>query len=100
MVGRRVLSGPLRNSDRTCYIRTEASLFGGWQNSHFHRRAQETYIVQKGQMGFVELIDDVCRVRIFEKNGVVTTMPTIPHNVYLFGNSVIHTVKHGDEGPD
>ncbi len=25
-----------------------------------------------------------------------TTEPNIPHNVYLYGNTVIHTVKHGD----
>lgn len=90
----------LRCKDGTSYIRTESSKFGGWQNSHFHRRVQETYIVQAGRMAFADLASDICRVRIFEKNSVVTTMPLVPHNVYLYANSVIHTIKHGDEGLD
>ena len=28
----------------------------------------------------------------------MTTQPHVPHNVYMFSGSAIHTVKHGEEG--
>jgi hypothetical protein len=48
-------------------------------------------------MGYAELIDGCLRLRLFDQGGIVTTEPPIPHNVYLFANTVIHTVKHGEE---
>lgn len=85
----------LRKADGTAYIRTEASTSGSWQNSHYHSCVQETYIVQKGWMAFAELVDDVLCIKIYEENEVVTTRPNVIHNVYLPGEAIIHTVKHG-----
>ena len=87
----------LKNTDGTAYIRTEATDNSGWQKSHYHKSVQETYIVQNGQMVLAEWIDEKLRIRIFGPNEIVTTQPNIPHNVYLFGKAIIHTVKHGDE---
>lgn len=44
----------LISADNSAYIRTEASDNGGWQNSHYHLEHEETYIVQKGWVGFAE----------------------------------------------
>jgi len=88
----------LKHDDGTAYIRTEATDRGGWQNSHYHRSVRETYIVQLGRMAFAELVDGALRIRIFGPNEICTTKPNVSHNVYLYSNSVIHTVKHGEAG--
>jgi len=90
----------LKHDDGTAYSRTEASNTGGWQNSHHHRDVRETYIVQRGRMALAELTDGGLRIRLFGPNEICTTEPNIPHNVYLYGNTVIHTVKHGDGAGD
>ena len=88
----------LKHDDGTAYSRTEAAAGGGWQNSHYHRSVRETYIVQRGKMAFAELVDGALKVRIFGPNEICTTEPNVSHNVYLYRNSVTHTVKHGEAG--
>lgn len=90
----------LKHEDGTAYSRTEATDRGGWQNSHSHRSVRETYIIQRGRMALAELIDEALRMRLFDPNEMCTTEPNIPHNVYLYGDTVIHTVKHGDAASD
>lgn len=85
----------LKHADGTAYIRTVADETGGWQNSHFHNHVVETYVVQSGWMGFAELIEGAMMIRLIKEGEIVTTRPTIVHNVYLPAYAVIHTVKHG-----
>jgi hypothetical protein len=85
----------LLKNDGTAYIRTEAIASSGWQNSHFHKAVRETYIVQAGWVAFAELISSELVIRVLEPGDVVTTRPMVVHNVYLSGDAVIHTVKHG-----
>ena len=80
----------LKHDDGTAYSRTEATEGGGWQKSHSHRAVRETYITQRGRMALAELIDDALRIRLFGPHEICTTEPNIPHNVYLYGNTVIH----------
>ena len=86
----------LRHIGGTGYIRTQSTASSGWQKSHVHKSAIETYVVQSGWMALAELIDSQMTVRVFEANDIVTTKPGVTHNVYLSGNSTIHTVKYGD----
>lgn len=88
----------LKHRDGTAYIRTESRDDSGWQKSHYHLTVRETYIVQQGRIALAELIDDQLRTRTFDAGEVFTTEPGVPHNIYMFGNSIIHTVKHGPEG--
>lgn len=90
----------LKHDDGTAYSRTEATEGGGWQKSHSHRAVRETYITQRGRMALAELIDGALRMRLFGPHEICTTEPNIPHNVYLYGNTVIHSVKHGDGASD
>ena len=87
-------------SDGTAYIRTEASAQGGWQQSHYHKHVRETYIVQKGWIGYAELVNDDISLAIYRAGQLCTTRPGIIHNVYMPGGAVIHTVKHGDPPHD
>jgi hypothetical protein len=89
----------LTAADGSGYIRTVASDEGAWQNSHFHKALRETYIVQSGWTALVELVDGELHWAILEAGDVFTTTPLTPHNVYLPGNAVLHTVKHGSS-PD
>ena len=88
----------LKHGDGTAYIRTEATDSSGWQKSHYHQTVRETYIVQRGRMALAELVDGALTVRVFAAGDICTTEPHVSHNVYLYRDSVIHTVKHGEEG--
>lgn len=82
-------------SDGRTYIRTEASKLGAWQNSHYHTALAETYLVQKGWIGFAELIDGSLHLSVEKENNQCSVKPMVPHNVYLPANSIIFTIKHG-----
>lgn len=95
----RMPNGELRfrliKADGTAYIRTEADDTGGWQESHYHKFVQETYIVQKGWVAFAQYENKRFTLEIFVEGQSFTTQPYIAHNVYMPGKSIIHTVKHG-----
>lgn len=86
----------LIGGDGSCYIRTEASEDSGWQNSHYHTRLSEIFIVQSGWMVFAELKDGVMKARRYEAGEMFVARPMMPHNSYMGPNAVIHTVKFGD----
>ena len=83
-------------ADGTAYVLTRADATGRWQQSHFHARLLETYVVQSGWMALAELIDGRLSLRTFGPGCMVTTRPGMVHNVYLPAGAVIHTVKHGE----
>ena len=85
-----------KKSDNTAYIRTEAPPNGGWQNAHSHSQILETYIVQKGWIGYAEKSEKGTLYRLYYENEIFTTKVHTIHNIYLPKDSVIHTVKHGD----
>jgi hypothetical protein len=86
----------LMANDGSGYIRTIAPATGAWQNSHYHQAVLETYIVQRGWIGFVELISGEAVWAVITAGEVYTTRPHIPHNVYMPANAILHTVKHGE----
>ncbi|HZQ14425.1 MAG TPA: hypothetical protein VFB31_16600 [Pseudolabrys sp.] len=88
----------LKHADGTAYIRTEATDKSGWQKSHFHKSVRETYIIQVGKVALAEWINEQLRVRLFCTDELFTTERHVPHNIYMFPNAIIHTVKHGTEG--
>jgi len=94
-------SGELRfrlksKRDETAYIRTEAPPGGAWQQSHYHNKVKETFIVQAGWIGYAELHDGAPRFYLYRAGEMFTTPPEVIHNVYMSDHAVIHTVKHGE----
>jgi len=85
----------LSSQDGSAYIRTESGHSGAWQNSHYHIDLEETYIVQKGWIGFAELVGGNLLLTIRNENSSFTVKPMVSHNLYLPANAIIHTVKHG-----
>ena len=86
----------MKASDGSGYIRTRyPNAEGAWQNSHYHISTFETYIVQSGTILYAELKDGEARVKEVTENGVITVKPGVHHNVYVFPNTDLHTVKHG-----
>lgn len=86
----------LEKQDGVAYIRTEASALGGWQQSHSHVTATETYIVQRGWIVHASLIGDAPHILLVPAGESVTSPPGVVHNIYMPANSVMHTLKHGD----
>lgn len=68
----------------------------GWQKSHHHKGVMETFIVQSGWIAYAELVDGKVTIRVCKPGEMFTSMPGVPHNVYMPAAAVIHTVKHGD----
>jgi mannose-6-phosphate isomerase-like protein (cupin superfamily) len=83
--------------DGSSYIRTVAGPQGAWQNSHYHNNLRETYIVETGWIVLAEWDSQVERLLLTRhtSGSIVTTPVTVPHNLYLAANTVLHTVKHG-----
>lgn len=68
-----------------------------WQNSHFHKGLTETYIVQKGWIGFASKREgEEMTMRIFKAGEMISIEPYRFHNIYMSPGSVTHTIKHGD----
>ncbi len=91
--------------DGSGYIRTVAGQHGGWQNAHYHEGVMETYVVQSGWMGFVQVVslDEVsmlAEILVLKVGQAITTKPQVAHNIYLPAGAVIHTVKYGTEVPN
>ena len=86
----------LIGDDGSSYIRTESSINSGWQNSHYHTTIKELYLVQKGTIIFAELINDKINTKKYTEGKFFISHPMIPHNVYMFPNTITHTIKFGD----
>ena len=86
----------LEKRDGVAYIRTEASARGGWQESHFHATATETYIVQRGWIVHASLIGGIPQFSLISPGESVISPPGMVHNIYIPSNAVMHTLKHGD----
>ncbi|MCQ1058633.1 cupin domain-containing protein [Photobacterium sp. ZSDE20] len=92
----------MKSCDGSGYIRTRYpnEEKGRWQNSHFHQTTFETYIVQSGSILYAELIKGELEIRKVTANEVITVKPGVPHNVFVYPNTDLHTVKHGAAQPD
>ena len=86
----------LIGNDGSSYIRTESSSNGGWQKSHYHTLIKELYLVQKGEIIFAQLINNKINIKKYIKNEFFISKPMIPHNIYMFPDSILHTIKYGD----
>lgn len=77
------------------YIRTIANT-AAWQNSHFHNKLTEMYIVQTGWVIFAQYVNDT--EITLTKHGAgehFLSNPSVPHNVYMSEGTITHTVKYG-----
>jgi mannose-6-phosphate isomerase-like protein (cupin superfamily) len=97
----RMPNGELRfrlyDRDGNGYIHVVSGPHGAWQNSHYHHRIMETYIVESGWMVLAEFHvgSNELELTRLEPGDIVTTEPLRKHNVYMPAQSVIHVVKHG-----
>lgn len=81
--------------DGSAYIRTVTTKESqGWQNAHYHKYLKETYLVEKGWIGYVEKLNEEIVFKRFKSGELFTTIPNVAHNIFMPANSVIHTVKH------
>lgn len=98
--GRMKTNGELRFrmncKDGSAYIRTQTSPGSeGWQNAHYHKFVQETYIVEKGWIGYIQIENGQIRQTKYTASQKFTTVPRVAHNIYMPPDAIIHTVKHG-----
>lgn len=84
------------SKDNTAYIRAEGQEKGYWQNSHFHKSIKEIYIVQKGKVLLAQYINNKMKIKKFDECGIFIVEPNIPHNIYMYPHTVLHTVKYGE----
>ncbi|MFM5949749.1 MAG: hypothetical protein ACKOPM_11050 [Novosphingobium sp.] len=84
--------------DGNNFIRTVATDTGCWQQAHVHDRFSETTIVERGWVALAERRDGILRLQTFGEGQIFTSVPGIAHNLYVSANTVLHTVKHGNDG--
>ncbi|MBO5348500.1 MAG: hypothetical protein J6A89_01580 [Clostridia bacterium] len=89
----------ISSSDNSSYVRAEATEYGGWQNSHFHKFSNEIYVVQSGKIIIVELLEKNIKITKLKENEMYKLKPNIYHNVYMYPNAVTHTIKYGKSIP-
>ena len=53
-------------------------------------------MVQKGTIIFVELINNKVNIKKYEEGEFFISQPMVPHNIYMFPNTILHTIKFGD----
>lgn len=91
----------LNSVDGTSYCRTEASEFGAWQSSHYHKWMTEIDVVQAGWTIYAEYHPDSgCKLRRLEQWDSVIGRPLVAHNIYMSAGSVTHTIKYGPKPTD
>ena len=83
------------SKDKTAYIRAEGGETGYWQKSHYHKSIKEVYIVQKGTILMAQYINNKVKINKIDEEGIFKIEPNVPHNVYMYPNTVLHTVKYG-----
>ena len=82
--------------DNSAYIRAEGGKKGYWQKSHYHKYAREIYIIQKGSVIVAEYVKNKVKIKKHKEGDVFIIEPNIPHNIYMYPNTVSHTVKFGE----
>lgn len=86
----------LVSTDGSSCGRSVSGAKGFWQNSHYHNKTKELYVVQKGWMAIAEYIDMQVKIKICYPYDIVISEPGIVHNVYLAPNTITYVVKFGD----
>ena len=85
----------LLGPDGGCYVRTEASPEGSWQNSHSHDATFELYVIQAGWIAIAHMGDIGVEINVYRENDHCVIRPHVLHNVYMPARAVLHTVKYG-----
>ena len=96
--GNRMDNGELRfrlTSDSSSYIRTESTEACEWQNSHYHTRQTEYYLIERGDVEFAIMEGENVVIRRCLPGDFFSVAPMMPHNMKLGEGCVVHTVKCG-----
>ncbi len=90
----------LKTAEGAGYILTIAGPEGGWQRSHYHLAAIETYAIQSGWMILASRVDGKLLLRLLKPGNLISTIPNLAHTAYIPANAVIHTIKYGPVVPN
>lgn len=77
------------------YILTKSGHTAYWQKAHLHHKMIELYLVQKGSVVIVTYEDEKYQIKRLYENESLMIKPGVAHNLYVFEDSIIHTVKYG-----
>ena len=85
----------LIGSDKSSYIRTESQNNKGWQNSHYHENTNELYLVGKGKITVAIYEDGTIKYQNYVQNEFFAIEKGTIHNVYMYPDTILHTIKYG-----
>jgi mannose-6-phosphate isomerase-like protein (cupin superfamily) len=88
----------LQAEDGSSYTRT-VNTVSAWQNSHYHERYQELYIVQHGKIVLATLTDHQPVLKTYNAGEYFIVAKKVAHNIFQFADAVTHNVKFGDSQP-
>ncbi|APS26457.1 MULTISPECIES: cupin domain-containing protein [Weissella] len=86
-------------TDGSSYTRT-VNQTGAWQNSHYHEKYQEVYIVQTGKVVLATYeANDELKLTVYQTGDYFVVPARQSHNIYQEAHAVTHNVKFGDSEP-
>ncbi len=77
------------------YILTKSGHTAYWQKAHLHQMMTELYLVEKGSAIIVIYENERYQLKRLYENESLMIKPGVAHNLYIFEDSIIHTVKYG-----
>ncbi len=86
--------------DGSSYTRT-VSQVATWQNSHYHEKYDELYVVQEGQVALAILDDhEQLQLKLYAETDVFIVPHHTIHNIFQFAGAVTHNIKYGASEPN
>lgn len=77
------------------YILTKSGHTAYWQKAHLHQMMTELYLVEKDSAIIVIYENERYQLKRLYENESLMIKPGVAHNLYIFEDSIIHTVKYG-----
>ena len=90
----------LTNNSGSSYILTKSTACNGWQRAHIHYRKSEIYIVEEGAVIIALLKDNELKLRRLCRGETLSVDVGTPHNVFMYENTLLHTIKFGCSDED
>ena len=90
----------LSTQSGSSYILSIDPAENAWQNSHYHEKKKEFYVVEKGWILIAVLEEDGVKIRKLGADESMFVPSGVKHNVYMTTDAIVHTVKYGTEEMD
>ena len=83
----------LKISDKLVFSYTSTQDDYGWQNAHYHKHAEETYLVLRGEILVVMKKNNIVKFKQLRPGNRITIPAGVKHNVHVGKNTLFYVSK-------